>query len=795
MKTKFILAIFLFAFASQPTYSQSLFGWAKEAWSDVDNAFTGDRDAAEAAKRKEEQQKAADALRAEQAKAKAEKDAAIAERIAVHDLDANGENQLMRAIRAGDTDVSKDLIKRGANATLVNNRGVSTLHEAVRSENASLVQLILVNGGNVNAVDGFQKTPLDIAMQFPNNDVVQKLVMNNAPITLSHIDRAIQLDKTEVLTTLLQNGGNPEYVLVAALERNKAQLFQDVVENYNVKLDNSVFDYAIDKRNFEIAEYLLSTSVDPNKALDYAISKNAKQIMDPLLNAGANADKVLTYAIDKRDQQLAQNSIMMFNADPNPHLKTAVTKNNIPMVDMLLMNGADPNKGLSEAVSKNSIMMVNKLLDAEADPNAQMSSAASGGKDQIVQAFLDRGADANKGAVPAATAGKYNTAKLLVKAGADANPVLPLAVSGKNLPLVEACIEAGADPNLGLDTAFKDGETKIAMVLLDAPGADASPVSYMEKACNIKSNPLVAKLIEKGADPNDGMDIAVNTGQSKITSTLLAAGADATPAKFISKACELQNADMVGKLLEAGADANNGMEMCIEKNDENILTQLLGSGADGTSPKFIKKSCTTGNVSITQQLIAAGADASSKELLEPAVKHNNEKLTALLFDNGADVQATARPAVEANANQVLNQISKAGADLTGGDLLNTAVSRSYSTIAEILLRSGSDPNAPTVSGSGYKMIHVAAQNKDFSTGKLLIHYKADVTTQAVSGDTPLHVLAMQKNPGKDGAAFAEAMIMAGADVNARNGKDELVFQVCRGGKVKGVLKKNNALRK
>jgi len=743
MKTRLILAICLLTFSLQQSNAQGgIFGSFEKAWGDVSEAFTGDKAEAAEAKAKADHQKAVEAEKARYAAEKAAQKAAQDEHQAVHAIDANGENQLMRAVRAGDSDVSKDLIKRGANARLVNQRGSSVLHEAVRSDNATVVDVIIVNGGNVNAQDGNGKTPMDIAMQFPNKEVVEKLVMNNATITPQHIARVIQLDEQQVLETLLQNGGNPEYALVLALERNKNDLFTDIMTRYDVKIDNSVFNFAIDKRNFEIAENLLSSSINPNQALDYAISKNAKQIIEPTLNAGADANKALTYAVSKRDQQLAETCIMMFNADPNPHLKTAIDKNNMPMVDMLIMNGADANQGLATAVSKNNIVMVRKLLDADADPTAQMANAATAGRDQMVQAMIDKGGDVNKGALPAAKAGKYNTAKLLVDNGADADPILPLAVKGKNLPLVTACISAGADVNLGIKPAIDNGDARIAIVLLEAPGADATPEGY------------------------------------------------------IIKAVELENKVLVSKLLELGADPNNGMKTCIEKNNETILTQLLEKGADGTNPMFIKKSCTTGNVSITKQLIAAGADASSVDLLIPSVKHNNPALTALLFENGADVQAAVKPAVEANAHQIVKQVGDAGVDLTEPGLLNTAVSRKYSQTVGVLLGAGSDPNLPTVNGSGFKMIHIAAQNKDLATANMLIQYKADVTEVASStGDTPLHVLAMQKNPGKNGGALAEALILAGADVNARNGKDELVFQVCRAGKVKRVLKKNKALTK
>lgn len=711
MKNLAIFSILFFFISLNFAQAQGgVFGAFEKAFDDVSETFTGDKAEAAAAKQKTDAAAALVRYNLEQDSLQGITDAAEKERIAVYALDSNGENQLMRAIRANNANASADLIKRGADARLVNVRGLTPLHEAVKAENPKLIDLMILNGGDVNAKDRTGKSPLDYAMQNPKKSVINSLVLNDAPVEIQHIDRAIQLEKNDVLDVLLNNSDKAPAALYSALTRGKTDLFTDILEDHNVEVDNSVFNYAVDKKNFEIAEVVLNKSIDMNQALTYAKSKNANQLMEPIMSAGGSADVVLGHAIDKRNHSLAETAISIYNADPNQYVGPVITKNDMKMLDLLLANGADADGGMAIAVAKNNTVVVKKLLDNSADPNAQLKNAAIAGNNGAIQAMLDEGGDPNLGALAAAEAGKYTTAKLLVENGAEANPILPLAIKAKNEALVKTCLDKDADPNLG----FKE---------------------------------------------------AINIDASRIVVMLLDAGADASNPEFIQKSAEMGNEIITKKLLDSGADPNNGINIAVTKNHLAIVNMLIANGADG----------------------------SSTTLLKLAVKHNSTDLTKVLFEAGANASDAVKPAVEAGANNIVNQLVGMGQDVSSAELLSIAVSRKYSPTVSVLLKNGSDPNVPLITGSGYKMIHVACANTDLATAQMLIQYKAEVMIKATStGDTPLHVLAMQKGSGKESASIAEMLIANGAEVNAKNNKGELVFQVAKGSKVKKVLKKNGA---
>lgn len=764
MRFLVVLSFLLLCVSNTSVQAQGLFDLIEEGAGYIDEAFTGDKAKAAEAKRIEDQKKAQAQYEKEQAELAKIADEKEKERIAVHALDANGENQLMRAIRANDSTVSKDLIRRGANSTLRNVRGVTPLHEAVRVGNPTLVDLMLVNGANISQRDNSGKTPMDYAMLSPQKEVVNTLVLNSAPVEMQHVDRAIQLEQYDVLDVLLLNSDKAPLALYSALTRGKTDLFSDILEKHNVEIDNSVFDYAVDKRNYEIAEVVLNKGINLNQAVDYAIAKGANQILPTLLDAGGDSNKILGYATTKRNYDLAENAISLHNADPNPYVSTAIDKNDMKLLDILMNNGADANAGLSKAIDKSNVVMVKKLLENGAEPNTHFKKAAISGNKPVVQAMLDNGADASLGAQAAAEAGKLNIAKMLVEAGADANPILPIAVKAKDQNLVKACLDQNADPSLGIKDAVNLNQTNIAVMLLDA-GADGSVKEYIIKACENDNEKLVEKLIETGADSNHGMAISINKNNTGIVTLLIDAGADASNPEFIQESVRVGNKIITEKLLSSGADANQGIATAVDKNHTEIVKLLLENGADGTGSDLVKSS----------------------------VKHNSTDLTSLLFDAGADPSVAVKPAIEAGANNVVDQVAKLGQDVTKAEYLNTAVSRKHSSTVAVLLRNGSDPNVPTVTGTGYKMLHVACSNVDFSTVQMLLQHDADVMAVASSsGDTPLHVLVMQKGDGKESAEIAETLIAAGADVNAKNSKGELVFQVAKGMKVKKVLKKNGA---
>ena len=111
----------------------------------------------------------------------------------------------------------------------------------------------------------------------------------------------------------------------------------------------------------------------------------------------------------------------------------------------------------------------------------------------------------------------------------------------------------------------------------------------------------------------------------------------------------------------------------------------------------------------------------------------------------------------------------------------------------LYMRPSTRPRSHVDPGTGGNLLHVAAQREDFPVLRILIEAKYDVNMKAEgSGDTPLHVAA---RGGKDNLDAVMALVGAGADVNATNGRGKSVVQEAKGPKVRKFIKENGGERK
>ncbi len=606
----------------------------------------------------------------------------------INQANSSGDTKLHLAVRKSEIDQAEELMTLGAEINAKNNLGKTPLHEAIQKNDADIAGLLLDNNADVNITDNQNNTPLDVAIRkstTENMEIVNMLLEKTPTITTKNLDAAILKKNNELMTSLLVAGADPVYVADKAVEKGNLPLFETVLNDYSdrVTMTNGMFDKAISSKKYMIADVMISRGFDPNYAMTKAMEKDVIDLVYTAMQEGGNATSALSYAIKKKDLELATSAINDYGADASAGLVEAVQSNNIPMVDLLINNGADPSSGMETAVNNKSDKMVTKLLESGAQADAQLENASTLGYDNMVKAMLQHGADPNLGVKGAANAEKMSTLKILLDAQADANPVMPIAIEKDNAEMVTAALEAGAD----------------------------------------------------GTSP-----------------------------EFIDIACKKGNASIVSKLLEAGANADDG----------------IASAVSGNFPTIVEK------------LINAGADGSQSGLLVASVYHNNTTLTGLLLEAGANAQDGVESAANRNASNVLNQLINAGADAKDQSLLNSIVKKNYTATADILLNLGLDANAEDAS-SGMYLIHFAAKNNSRNMANLLISKGADVNvTTAGSGDTPLHLAVAQ---GKKALGTAETLINAGADVNARNAKNQLVFKAAKSSKMKKLLKNNGAQKK
>ena len=433
-------------------------------------------------------------------------------------------------------------------------------------------------------------------------------------------------------------------------------------------------------------------------------------------------------------------------------LFTAIEKDDLKGMDILIRHGADPNisnkygdTSLHWAAEKGNLEAMKLLLGAGADLNIANNNgdtplhwAAGNNKTEAMKLLLEIGANLNiannNGDTPllwAARHGNIEAIKLLAGAGADLN----IANSDGDTPLLGAAkfgrleamkLLAGAGVNLNI--ANKYGDTPLlgaakngnleAMKLLAGAGAD------LNIADNIGDTPLLwaakfgrleAMKLLAGAGAN--LNIANNIGDTPL---LWAAGNNKTEAMKL--------------LIEAGANPN------------------ITTNSNGNTP--LHSTAKHGNTEAMKLLTGAGANLNIANKygctpLHWAAGNNKTEAMKLLLAIGADLNI-------ANNN--------------GDTPLHWAIVNGNTEAMKLLLAIGADLNI--ANNNGDTPLLWAAGNNNTAAMKLLIEARANpnITTNS-NGNTPLHLTARHGN--------LEAMKLlagAGADLNIANSDGDTPLQ-------------------
>ena len=418
--------------------------------------------------------------------------------------------------------------------------------------------------------------------------------------------------------------------------------------------------------------------------------------------------------------------------------------------------------------------MVTALIDAGADPDAAnqfgitpLLQASRYGDVPVIEALLDGGAslesqhpESETPLMAAARTGNVDAVKLLIEHGADVNAVEALqeqtalmwAAAEGHVDVVDVLLKAGADPNLqareteltkrstrtdfptggftALMWAARNGDEAVVRRLVDG-GADINltngdgATAMMLAIINDRFD-FAAKLLELGADPNDG-SLYRAVEMRDATTDWLAKDGSRLRADYPN---ELTALDLIRVLLDAGADPNKPYV------GQMHSTSMCCDTFENGTPFF--RAAIAADVAALELLIAHGADlAWSPEAAEgdsggPMANRNVGKTALMVAMNGGkgvgmaggpgDIREGRPPPFREEAN------------------------REPADAVRLLLEAGADPDAVTPK-DGESALHVAAKDGKLDIVRLLADAGAKLDLENAEGETALAVV--EKMPPRE----------------------------------------------
>jgi ankyrin repeat protein len=430
---------------------------------------------------------------------------------------------------------------------------------------------------------------------------------------------------------------------------------------------------------------------------------------------------------------------------------------------------ADGTSALLWAAYQSSPELVQLLLKAGADVNAANSfgvtpllQSARYGDAATMSVLLKAGADLKKaerqGETPlmaAARAGGVAAVKLLLEHGADVNAreslqdetALMWATADGHLDVVDVLLKAGANPNLqarlselskrstrtdfptggftAVMWAVRDGNEAIVRRLVEG-GADLN-ITNGDKATPMMLAiindrfDLAAKLLELGAKPNDG-SLYYAVLMRDATTDWRAKDGSRLRSNHDNKLTAL---DLIGKLLEAGADPNRVFE-----GQMHSSSMCCDTHENGT-PFF--RAAVAADVEALKLLAAHGAnlewrpkkaDGGPRDAFGPKLAGKTPLMVAL--SGGKGVGMAGGPGdIREGAEPPFREVSN----------------RNPVDAVKVLLKAGADVNAK--SDEGDTALHLAAFDGKLELVRTLVAGGANMDAKDAAGLTALQVVDKQ----------------------------------------------------
>ena len=737
----------------------------------------------------------------------------------------NNRNQtaLWLACSDGREDVVKCLLDTGADPTITDTNGDSSLHSAIDGRCSTVIlQQIIVHGAQVNAANKDGATPLLLACSTVQTQSVRLLLKAKADPNIADADgdtslhEAVAANCSEgLLQEIIGCGAEVNAVNKKGISALLLGCFHGYTDSVEVLLsagaDPTILDEVDYSCLFAAVEGRCSINTlqalidhgahidvkrkDGTNALLCACRTGQSESVRFLLEAGADVNistpdgntclhvAVRGHCSKDALQQIIQHgvSVNAVNKRSETALILASRSAQVQTVNILLENGADPNisdgrdwTSLHTAVNGR---CTNETLREIIAHKAHLDAQNINGETALVLACFYQ---------------QQDSIKMLLEAGSNPNIASTTGCTSLHLAVFSACsktiiraiIDRGADVNAA-------NEDKVTALMIAAHKDNIDAINMLLKA---------------GADPN----IADANGctclsyafdrhcseeaHKKVSSHGAYANADSED-KIIELmvASKKRRLDAINVLLNGGADLNNTnvkgktcLMYAIDRDcSEEALQTMVDHGADVNvvdkdSMTALMIACWKGNTDAINMLLKAGSNpsivnANRDSCLNIAADRSLSKdLLQALIDHGAEVNTTNNQNLTAlmiacwKGNfDAINLLLNAGADP------NIALAKNDACFTESI---DHDAGVNEANKSGVTALWIACHQGDADTINVLLTAGADPNIAHINGDTCLKH-AIDIDCSKD---VLHTIIAHGADVNATNKQNvTALLSVCR----------------
>jgi ankyrin repeat protein len=354
--------------------------------------------------------------------------------------------ELVDAVKKGDKDGIRALLKQRANVNAAEPDGATALHWAVQGNDPEMVDLLIRAGADPRVANRFGATPLSIAAEGAAGAVIARLLDAGADVNSTVgtygqtvLMTAARYGNTDGVRTLLDRGA---YADARETNRGQTALMWAAAEGHADAItlllkhgaDHAV--RSVDRDTSGPPRIVSGTPVavvlrGGLTALLFAARQGQSGGVKALLDGGADVN--------------------LPDTDGNSALVLAILNTHYDIAQLLLDRGADPNTANKDGrtplfTAVEMAAPVKSPLPARREDGAIVAS-------DIVRSLLKKGADANarlKAAAPIEKVAFDHGDKALA---AGATPLMA-AVRRASIETIKLLLDAGADPKLGHE---KDG--------------------------------------------------------------------------------------------------------------------------------------------------------------------------------------------------------------------------------------------------------------------------------------------------------------------------------------------------